>query len=219
MSQLSAEGLVKRYRGRSVVNGVSLHLDAGEVVGLLGPNGAGKTTSFYMMAGLISPDAGRVHLGQKDVTDKAMHTRAQLGLGYLTLGQTSTTLSGGEAQRVKLAVELARRTGGGRALYLLDEPTTGLHVADVQKLTEILRRLAGKEHGVVIIEHHLDLIAGADWIIELGPRGGEAGGQVIYQGPPAGLLQGRLDTPTARSLREEARIQPARRSEVLSKSL
>jgi lipopolysaccharide export system ATP-binding protein len=83
VSQLSAHGLVKRYRGRAVVNGVSLHLEAGEIVGLLGPNGAGKTTSFYMIAGLIGPDAGQVRIGERDVTDKAMHARARLGLGYL----------------------------------------------------------------------------------------------------------------------------------------
>ena len=83
MTRLAAEDLVKRYRGRAVVNGVSLHLDEGEVVGLLGPNGAGKTTTFYMMAGLIPADQGRVLLGEHDLTDKAMHARARLGLGYL----------------------------------------------------------------------------------------------------------------------------------------
>lgn len=83
MSQLAAHGLLKSYRGRRVVDSVSLHLEAGEVTGLLGPNGAGKTTCFYMLAGLISPDAGTVEIGNTDVTDKAMHVRAQLGLGYL----------------------------------------------------------------------------------------------------------------------------------------
>ena len=83
MSQLAAHGLTKRYRGRTVVDGVSLHLEAGEVLGLLGPNGAGKTTCFYMLAGLISPDAGQVQIAERDVTDKPMHARARLGLGYL----------------------------------------------------------------------------------------------------------------------------------------
>ena len=83
MTRLVAEDLVKRYRGRAVVNGVSLHLNQGEVIGLLGPNGAGKTTTFYMMAGLIPVDQGHVTLGEHDLTDKAMHARAHLGLGYL----------------------------------------------------------------------------------------------------------------------------------------
>jgi len=83
MSQLAAQGLIKRYRGRDVVAGVSLHLEPGEVVGLLGPNGAGKTTCFYMLAGLVAPDAGEVLIGNKDVTDLPMHARARLGLGYL----------------------------------------------------------------------------------------------------------------------------------------
>ncbi len=83
MTQLSAQGLIKRYRGRDVVAGVSLNLEAGEAVGLLGPNGAGKTTCFYMLAGLIAPDAGTVHIGERDVTDLPMHARARLGLGYL----------------------------------------------------------------------------------------------------------------------------------------
>ena len=83
MTRLAAEDLVKRYRGRTVVSGISLHLNEGEVIGLLGPNGAGKTTTFYMMAGLIPADQGRVVLGEHDLTDKPMHTRARLGLGYL----------------------------------------------------------------------------------------------------------------------------------------
>jgi len=83
VSQLAAQGLVKRYRGRTVVNGISLHLEEGEVVGLLGPNGAGKTTSFYMLAGLVNSDQGSVQIGENDVTDKPMHSRSQLGLGYL----------------------------------------------------------------------------------------------------------------------------------------
>ncbi|MEL7058450.1 MAG: excinuclease ABC subunit UvrA [Acidobacteriota bacterium] len=119
---------------------------------------------------------------------RIFQTLSDVGLGYVKLGQPATTLSGGEAQRVKLATELAKRSTG-RTLYLLDEPTTGLHFEDVRKLLDVLQRLTAKGNTVIIVEHHLDVIKSADWILDLGPEGGAGGGELIAEGTPEEVAQ------------------------------
>ncbi|MBL8446104.1 MAG: hypothetical protein JNJ44_01685, partial [Zoogloeaceae bacterium] len=132
----------------------------------------------------------------------------EVGLGYLTLGQPSPTLSGGEAQRIKLVTELAKVRGDGgvlkpekHTLYVLDEPTVGLHMADVEKLIGVLHRLTGAGHTVLVIEHDLDVMAEADWLIDLGPEGGDGGGRIVVQGPVDRVVAA-TDSHTGRILAE-----------------
>jgi excinuclease ABC subunit A len=121
------------------------------------------------------------------IRDKLL-TLQQVGLGYIHIGQQATTLSGGEAQRVKLAKELSRRATG-RTVYILDEPTTGLHFEDVRKLLEVLHRLVESGNTVIVIEHNLEVIKTADWVLDLGPDGGSGGGRLIAEGPPEEIVK------------------------------
>jgi excinuclease ABC subunit A len=122
------------------------------------------------------------------VLKRKLQTLMDVGLSYITLGQNATTLSGGEAQRVKLSRELSKRDTG-RTLYILDEPTTGLHFHDVEQLLRVLHRLRDHGNTVVVIEHNLDVVKTADWIIDLGPEGGDGGGEIIASGTPEQLAE------------------------------
>jgi excinuclease ABC subunit A len=158
-TRYNKETLAVRYKGRNIAEVLEMTVE--EALGFFSP---------------IPP-----------IRDK-LQTVYDVGLGYIKLGQSATELSGGEAQRVKLARELARRATG-RTLYVLDEPTTGLHPEDVRKLLSVLHRLVDVGNTVVVIEHNLDVIKTADWIIDLGPEGGEGGGRVIAEGPPEGVAE------------------------------
>jgi excinuclease ABC subunit A len=148
---------------------------------------------------------------------RRLRTLHDVGLDYIRLGQPATTLSGGEAQRVKLATELSK-VATGNTLYILDEPTTGLHFADVQRLLDVLGRLVDAGNTVVVIEHNLDVIKSADWVIDLGPEGGAAGGDLVAAGTPEEIARTRA-SHTGRYLRhslgmgEETPQRRARRRE------
>jgi excinuclease ABC subunit A len=125
--------------------------------------------------------------GAVPMISRRLQTLLDVGLGYIQLGQSATTLSGGEAQRVKLSLELSKRDTG-RTLYILDEPTTGLHFHDIDLLLRVLHRLRDHGNTVIVIEHNLDVIKTADWIVDLGPEGGEGGGRVVAEGSPEDIV-------------------------------
>jgi excinuclease ABC subunit A len=138
---------------------------------------------------------------------RKLHTLMDVGLSYLRLGQSESTLSGGEAQRVKLSQELSRRSTG-RTLYILDEPTTGLHFHDIELLLKVLNQLADAGNTVLIIEHNLDVIKTADWIVDMGPEGGDGGGLVVAQGTPETVAE-TPDSHTGRYLRRVLNMEHA----------
>jgi excinuclease ABC subunit A len=132
----------------------------------------------------MSIEEGVTFFAEEPAVSRKIKVLNDLGLGYLTLGQSATTLSGGEAQRIKIAAELSTLQRSKHTLYILDEPTTGLHLADVDRLLGCLNRLVDAGHTVLVIEHHLDVIKTADHVIDLGPEGGHAGGEVVVTGTP-----------------------------------
>jgi excinuclease ABC subunit A len=141
-----------------------------------------KGRNIHQVLGMTVEEARRFFDAVPALARK-LQTLLDVGLGYITLGQSATTLSGGEAQRVKLALELSKRDTG-RTLYILDEPTTGLHFADIELLLRVLHQLRDAGNTIVVIEHNLDVIKTADWLIDMGPEGGAGGGRVLVAGTP-----------------------------------
>jgi len=166
------ETLAVKYKGKSIADVLSMTVE--------------EATSFFSEIPKIN---------------NKLKTLLEVGLGYITLGQQAPTLSGGEAQRVKLATELSKRSTG-QTLYLLDEPTTGLHFEDINILLTMLNKLADKGNTIVIIEHNLDVIKCADWVIDLGPDGGKGGGEIIAAGTPEDIIKVKKSF-TAKYLKDE----------------
>jgi excinuclease ABC subunit A len=166
-----------------------------------------REKTIDQVLGMTVDEAARFFGDQPQILQRLAPLR-DVGLGYLTLGQSTATLSGGEAQRLRLSSFLAKGWNSQRHLFLFDEPTTGLHARDVEHLLRALRSLMARGHAVVAVEHHLDFIAAADWVVDLGPGPGPAGGRVVYAGPPAGLM-GLPQSATGRALQERASAYPS----------
>jgi excinuclease ABC subunit A len=147
----------------------------------------------------MTVDAAHAFFAKEPTVCRSLEVLREVGLGYLRLGQPATELSGGEAQRIKLATEL-QRAGRGNSLYVLDEPTTGLHPADVEKLMAQLQGLVAAGNTVIVVEHDMRVLAGSDWVIDMGPGAGDEGGRVVVAGPPA-VVAKRKESCTARFLR------------------
>jgi excinuclease ABC subunit A len=165
----------------------------------------GKTISDVLN---MSVEEGLNFFEAEPAVRRKVQVLADLGLGYLTLGQSATTLSGGEAQRVKIATELSTLQRSRHTVYILDEPTTGLHFADIQQLLDSLNRLVDAGHTVILIEHHMDVVKTADHVVDLGPEGGHAGGEVVVTGTPEQVAACRA-SHTGRFLREHLRRRVA----------
>mgnify|MGYP001266576456 CR=1 FL=1 len=136
----------------------------------------------------MTVDEGLIFFDPIPLIKNKLKTLQSVGLGYIKIGQQATTLSGGEAQRIKLSKELSKRATG-KTLYILDEPTTGLHIHDIKKLLEVLQILVSQGNTVIVIEHNLDVIKTADWIIDLGPEGGDGGGEIVGSGTPESIIK------------------------------
>jgi excinuclease ABC subunit A len=156
----------------------------------------------------LTVDQAFEHFAREPRFTRKLMTLRRVGLGYLRLGQPAPQLSGGEAQRLKIARELSE-SGDGPGLYLLDEPTVGLHFADVERLLQVLDDLTGRGDTVVVVEHNLDVIRNADWIVDLGPDGGDRGGELVAEGPPESVAASDRSW-TGRFLRAEAGASSAK---------
>ena len=146
-----------------------------------------KGKNIFDVLNLSVEEALEFFSERRDISDK-LQPLFDVGLGYVKLGQSSSTLSGGEAQRVKLASFLIRENGGGHIFFIFDEPTTGLHFHDIKKLLAAINALVEKGHSVLVVEHNMEVIKSADWVVDLGPEGGQAGGNLVFEGVPEDLV-------------------------------